>query len=638
MPALIERLRRLSLWWGACSARCRWRVILGVFALGLVIWLLGADKPWELPHTLKLRHLVASMTWWGGAFGGVVLLGLMALVPWWEGKWDGQEEGGIRATPRWFWPLVIVAMVLTACFAWPRLGFSFWDDEELCARDTLVGRFRMDEESGKPRFVPRSWQETVFGYKTPNNHVLHSIFSRLLGSFAPPGDLPFSEFALRIPAWIFGILSVGALAWFLKDAGFALAGVVGAFLLALHPWHIRYASEARGYSLVLLLVPLLFVFWCRAIVRGSWRWWAGCAAAQFALIFTYPGMLFLLVALNILTLPVLALAPCAARPFRLQSGRWFFTNSCAAIGAVIFMLPLVPQARAYFYHESSLQITLGWPWVWRALSFLLAGVPWANGNDAMALRHLAEHHALVVPGFVLGVVVLLAVGLVAFSRQGLPHACLAVVILGTPLATFAFSRMRQMMIYESYIIYALPGLVALVAVGIVKTTDRLRRLPGGRVMAPAVAISLVAAYAAVTGGFRQGIVRHPLQQIRESVLACRPTLNPEDPRQAGILTTSFCIPPYLYDAHLIRADSANELIALMRNADQTGKTLFVNIGMPWAAREYSPRMWAMISDDRLFSDRREFPGFDTGLDRIVVRYRPGSAASVDLSAWRGDER
>ena len=89
---------------------------------------------------------------------------------------------------------------------------------------------------------------------------------------------------------------------------------------------------------------------------------------------------------------------------------------------------------------------------------------------------------------------------------------------------------------------------------------------------------------------------------------------------------------------MIRADSADELIAVLKLADQTGKPLYLNIGMPWAAEEYSPRMWAMFSDDRLFGERKRFLGFDAGLNRLVARYKPGSAAEYDFSALRGAER
>ncbi len=52
---------------------------------------------------------------------------------------------------------------------------------------------------------------------------------------------------MRVPTLLVGMLSVAAVAWLLLECGFPLAGAIAAFLLALHPWHLRYATEARGY-------------------------------------------------------------------------------------------------------------------------------------------------------------------------------------------------------------------------------------------------------------------------------------------------------------------------------------------------------------------------------------------------------
>ncbi len=634
-----DRFRLRAVWTGLSPA-ARWRIALGIAALVGVVWLLWSDKPWNVdpgPRP-KVRHLVKIYTWWGGAVGVGVLSGLILLAPWWSRKVTASASAERTRTPRWFWPLVGAAMGLTACFAYPRLDFGLWDDEELCVRESLAGRFRRVEPGGEIVFHRLKWQDTFFGYNTPNNHVLHSICSRFCGEWSRPGELPFSEFALRIPAFVFGILGIAAVAWFVKDAGFAGAGPVAAFLLALHPWYIRYASEARGYSLILLLVPVLLVFWRRAVVEGAWKWWGLYAVTQFALLYTYPGTLFLLVVLNALTLPVLAFARQAAGPFVGQSGRWFLVTSCAAVPVFVLMLPLVPQAALYFQNEASRNILLGWSWVRGALSHLLAGVPWTGGAGFVSLESLRQAHPWLLPSAVGVVVFFLALGSLIFLRRGLPHAAMTAVIFATPVLMFLYSRVRGILIYEAYVIAVLPGLVALTAVGIVTVAGLLQKLPPVRVWGPAAATACVLLYAVLTQDFRHWMTTHPLQQIRESVLVCRPTLDPHDPRQKAILTGSFCIPPYLYDAHMIRLDSADEFINLMKLADQTGKPLFINIGMPWAAREYSPRMWKLFTDDRLFGDRREFPGFDAGLNRIVARYKPGAAAGYDFSAVQGAER
>jgi len=120
------------------------------------------------------------------------------------------------------------------------------------------------------------------------------------------------------------------------------------------------------------------------------------------------------------------------------------------------------------------------------------------------------------------------------------------------------------------------------------------------------------------------------------VRASRGTLDPQS--DAGILTASFCIPPYLYDGHMVRTDSVAEFIEVLKKADRENKPLFFNIGMPWAAREYSPGMWALFNRPELFENHHTFTGLDAGRDRIVARYKPGSLATFDLSAYQLDGR
>ena len=70
----------------------------------------------------------------------------------------------IFPTPRWFWPLVIVAMATTLFYSLPRMTHGFWDDEELNVRTTLCGKFKPDKKTGEIEFKRFDWLETVYGY------------------------------------------------------------------------------------------------------------------------------------------------------------------------------------------------------------------------------------------------------------------------------------------------------------------------------------------------------------------------------------------------------------------------------------------------------------------------------------------
>ncbi len=102
---------------------------------------------------------------------------------------------------------------------------------------------------------------------------------------ARPKGLPFREDVVRIPSFIFGILSVGALSLLLWRLGYRARGVIAAFLLALHPWHVRYASELRAYSMMLFFLPMCYVALIEALNSGRWRWWIAYAALLFILLY-----------------------------------------------------------------------------------------------------------------------------------------------------------------------------------------------------------------------------------------------------------------------------------------------------------------------------------------------------------------
>ncbi|MCP5056448.1 MAG: hypothetical protein GY937_06930 [bacterium] len=178
-------------------------------------------------------------------------------------RWLGRAEADVRET---FVPpaisrvgvaLVVLAMLVAGGLAIPRLSMSFWDDETYTVGNHIVGRWKIDERDGSYEFKRLKWPDAFFAYSTANNHVGFTLLSRLTSRIAwsggKPDDRMIHEGAVRAPAFAAGVLSIGALAWLLWRAGFGTAGVLAAWLLALHPWLLRYLAEARGYAMAMLL-------------------------------------------------------------------------------------------------------------------------------------------------------------------------------------------------------------------------------------------------------------------------------------------------------------------------------------------------------------------------------------------------
>ena len=260
----------------------RYRVALSAVAFGLVLWLIfSADRPWSFDLTRSaewnLSEIVGFYSFWAGAFNLALLSILIWTARWWADPRRGMDSGGMpaRCLSAIFWMGVIGAMVFTGILASKRLSFGLAHDEDLSARRAIVGEYQLAKD-GNVLPAKLRLQNTLFDYRKPTNHVLYSVLARSAwtawGMFADPEDWYIREWVIRFPAWLAGIFAVLALGVLVARLAGELAGVMSAWLLALHPWFLRYASEARGYSVLLLMVPVTLLVWLRATRENRWRW------------------------------------------------------------------------------------------------------------------------------------------------------------------------------------------------------------------------------------------------------------------------------------------------------------------------------------------------------------------------------
>ncbi|MEX1045560.1 MAG: glycosyltransferase family 39 protein [Chthoniobacterales bacterium] len=619
-------LHRLIGWWKSGSPCRQARCLLGIAALVLAIVLLAAPKPGLTDDPVKLGQ------WWG-ALAALVLTTLLAVTaPWWTRPPRGGETSPPMRppTPRWFWPLVAVAMLGTAIMGSMRLNHDLWDDEEYTLRRFVQGSFRpaKDATDGRVEFREVAAGRAFHDYRKPNNHILHSLLARLsVSAWKPwrdPAHAPFSEAALRVPAYLFGIAAVATIALLLKELGLARAGVWAAFLLAAHPWHLRYASEARGYSIVLCLLPLLLVFWLRALRDGRWRWWNAVAATSFALLYTYPATLYPVGFLGVVTLLLLTVTKAA--PDRVTAlARWLASSTLAAAAFLVLFAPCVPQLLHYLARDRS-QGGMGDWWLREFGAQLFTGMAWFKSKDlaapqpelfAVATQHPALFQTLLLAS--LAMVILGAARL--FSRGALPAAVTVTLVVPAALAYFAALRSGTFL-YEWYLIYLLPGVIALLATGLDSTAQPFRRFAWSGAV-PALLLALfLGGYLFLTSEARTWLLGRPLQPMSESVLLTRETTLPNYPGHNRVITASFNTPAFLYDPHGVQAKSMEELRALIRQSKERGVPLYLNVGNPWAASYHHPEMYKLMTESGSFEVIAHLPGFDPTLDRIVARYKP----------------
>ena len=167
-------------------------------------------------------------------------------------------------------------------------------------RRWILGESRVKDD-GTVELKKLSWRRTLWNYTT-TNHVLQSILSRLSHSawrtLARPTGLQLNEAAARLPSYLAGILAVGAIGLLAARFGLAWEGALAAWLVAIHPWHMRFATEARGYGLVALLISVSVLLAVYTLNNGQWRWWIALAV-RFALLYTWPPALFTVLMLHL---------------------------------------------------------------------------------------------------------------------------------------------------------------------------------------------------------------------------------------------------------------------------------------------------------------------------------------------------
>jgi hypothetical protein len=624
-------------WWKQLSPARRVEMILVALAAVIALALLIARKPWQsLPNRqLRVADYVRIYSWWAGALNCLLLLALAASARWWMQVSRGGLFSVARPSfPRWFWPLTISAMVLCAWFGAHRLQHSFWDDEVYAMRRAIHGQWKRDD-NGSIRFRPVTWKETFWFFEKPQ-HQFHSIVTRIVldtwRALAKPKGLKFREDVARIPSYLAGVLSVGTLALLLWRLGFPAAGVVAAFLLVVHPWHIRYASELRAYSFMLCILPLCCVFLVEALDTGRWRWWCAFGASLFILMYSnalniYPGA-------GVGLCGLLAIGLRWHHPeARIQIGRFCVVILLAGMVFLQLMLPCLPQFIEY-QNTTAVQGPLDLRWLLSYLGLLFAGAPWSSTGQAvskyMELYPWAVSHPIAFAGLAGLTLVLLAFGTQRLLIAGPLHALIALTLLLPAPIAFVISKACQHHLFEWYLLFLLPGVVAATALGL----DGLRRILArnriGAVTGVLLVGALICGYIAFTTPQRNWLLNRPIQQIRESAEVTRPVLDPFAPENLNILTASFIGPPDPYDANILLFRSIRELSGLVTRADDQGKVLFVNFGfLTMAQLRFRPILNA-LGDCTLFEKTAELQGFDPINDRFVYRYKSGTAVGRNL--------
>lgn len=115
-----------------------------------------------------------------------------------------------------------------------------------------LGRSLFYDERFTANHFTGSFLAAVLTQKQANNHPLASLLAWLATELLGRGD----ALALRAPSVLVGALAVVATGWLAGRRASAVVAVLAGLLALVHPAHVGFSQEVRGYALVLLFAPL----------------------------------------------------------------------------------------------------------------------------------------------------------------------------------------------------------------------------------------------------------------------------------------------------------------------------------------------------------------------------------------------
>jgi hypothetical protein len=220
---------------------------------------------------------------------------------------------------------------------------------------------------------------------------------------------------------------------------------------------------------------------------------------------------------------------------------------------------------------------------------------------------------------ILLLIALLCLGIVALLRRR-DQRSLLVFTLGAPAVMLLHMTVSHNRPYDWYFTNFIPGLFLMAAAG----AERFRELVPRRAVTVPLLGSIVILYGIATLLPRTLLREHPIEASRESVALTRSVTNARHPDiDKGVITAALAMYTEGYDPALRRCDTREEVLALMDEADRTGKKLYFNIGYyRWLRVDsgYKP-ICEIIGDPRIFDHIATLPGLLHSTTRDVFLYR-----------------
>jgi uncharacterized membrane protein len=162
------------------------------------------------------------------------------------------------------WLVVAISVLGAGLILWQLGSKSLWMDEVTVAV----------EATGDLANIP--WETLKYAVPPLHYFVVH-YFVSILGE---------TEFAIRLPSAIFGILSIPLIYKTGRCLFGRYEGVLGAYLLAISPFYVEYSQEGRTYTLWIFFTLLSIYFFVQAIRKDNPVAWIGYTIATALAMYT----------------------------------------------------------------------------------------------------------------------------------------------------------------------------------------------------------------------------------------------------------------------------------------------------------------------------------------------------------------
>ncbi|MBW6451244.1 MAG: glycosyltransferase family 39 protein [DPANN group archaeon] len=159
---------------------------------------------------------------------------------------------------------------------------------------------RTDEAYSYNRYASQPIYISQSVYNVPNNHLLHTIFVKTTTDIF--GN---SEMAIRLPAFLFGLISIILSYIFARIIFNKDVGLLTATIMSISEPHIQYSTDGRGYSMIITFCILSLILTHYALKTNKNIYWLTLGFIMSLALYTIPSMLHFFIVISFFILYII---------------------------------------------------------------------------------------------------------------------------------------------------------------------------------------------------------------------------------------------------------------------------------------------------------------------------------------------